>query len=165
MRYLARARHRVGAPFLHAGSIDVLSRMLSIRSQTKHLSPLDYAHTSNVIHDIGWSSGISVRLTNLSSCVSSSNCTVNIAPGDVLCGHVSANRLSRQCLPGSTAGLMPPEARRKQDCPIVAPSCVILLQVLQRGERRRSRPWSARVTTRESCKKWKWYTYHVPIIR
>lgn len=39
--------------------------------------------TLNVIHDIGSSRGISVRFSNRSSKLSSSNSKVNIAPGGV----------------------------------------------------------------------------------
>lgn len=78
----------VGTPFFHAGSVDVLSCVLCVilASVEEHQRCCFWEHTSKVIHEIGWSSGISVLLTNSSVRFSSSNWTVKIAPGGVLEG-------------------------------------------------------------------------------
>lgn len=76
----------VGTPFLHAGSIDVFAGVLwDILVLVDACIWCMAGRTSNVIHDMGWSSGISVRLTRSRERHSSSNTTVKIAPGGVLC--------------------------------------------------------------------------------
>ena len=81
--------HSVRAPFLHSGAVDILSFMLGGCGSAYALRSgviMQRVFTSNVIHDIGSSFGISVRLTSSRVSFSSSNTTVKIAPGGVLRG-------------------------------------------------------------------------------
>ena len=78
-------------PFLHGRTVEVplgvLASIVSLsRTPLIDLIFLDFSnwfHTSKVIHDIGSSWGISVRLTSLRVKFSSSNWTVKMAPGGV----------------------------------------------------------------------------------
>lgn len=74
----------VRAPLLHTSAIDVLSRVLLPNSSVMCPVLRVMGPTSKAIHEIGWSSGISVLFTSSSACVSSSKATVKMAPGGVL---------------------------------------------------------------------------------
>lgn len=92
MQNLRRGFHGVGTPFLQAGAVEVFFRVLwRGKEGLVNYILLCYVwgyggeNTSNVIHEMGWSVGISVFLRSSNFRVESSNWTVKIAPGGVLC--------------------------------------------------------------------------------
>lgn len=79
---LGWAFHRKAGPFLHGCPINILLCMLAREGQLRAQVPGTQL-TSNVIHEIGSSSGMGVRLISFKVNFSSSNSKVKMAPGGV----------------------------------------------------------------------------------